>query len=117
MGVHNNIHIPKESWPHWIWYAIEFAIVLAISMLVARQITDPLLGDIAALVGQSSALESWEGITVHSKDFVNLAPEIRGKVESMANWIFYSIVAGIFLGWYIVIRGFILKKKILDNKY
>jgi hypothetical protein len=28
MGAHNNIHIPKESWPAFLWYAIEFFIVL-----------------------------------------------------------------------------------------
>lgn len=44
MGVHNNVHIPKESWPHWIWYAIEFGIVLAASMLVSREITDSIEG-------------------------------------------------------------------------
>ncbi|NIP61694.1 MAG: hypothetical protein GWN01_13440 [Nitrosopumilaceae archaeon] len=44
MGVHNNVHIPKESWPHWIWYAIEFGIVLAVSMLVSREITDSIEG-------------------------------------------------------------------------
>ena len=28
MGAHNNIHVPKESWPAFRWYAIEFFIVL-----------------------------------------------------------------------------------------
>ena len=28
MGVHNNIHVPKESWPSYMWYVIEFFIVL-----------------------------------------------------------------------------------------
>ncbi len=31
MGVHPNIHIPKESWPSWTWYAIECIIVIAVS--------------------------------------------------------------------------------------
>lgn len=44
MGAHNNVHIPKESWPHWTWYAIEFGIVLAVSMLVSREITDSIEG-------------------------------------------------------------------------
>ena len=39
MGVHNNVHIPKESWPYWTWKAIEFFIVLAVSALVSREIT------------------------------------------------------------------------------
>ncbi len=28
MGSHNNVHVPKESWPAFLWYAIEFFIVL-----------------------------------------------------------------------------------------
>ena len=28
MGAHNNIHVPKESWPAFLWYAIEFFVVL-----------------------------------------------------------------------------------------
>lgn len=83
MVAHGNIHIPKESWPHWTWYAIEFGIVLAISMLVSREITDSI---------------------------ADLDP-------STQNWLFYAIVGGIFLGWYIVIRGLILKKNILETKY
>ncbi|MSV26292.1 MAG: hypothetical protein CK527_05275 [Nitrosarchaeum sp.] len=83
MVVNPNIHIPKESWPNFIWYAIEFGIVIAISMLVSREITD-----------------SIEGIT----------PQIQ-------NYIFMGIVGGIFFVWYIIIRNFVFKKKILDNKY
>jgi len=77
-----NAHIPKESWPGWTWYAIEFGIVLATSMLVSREITD-----------------SFE-----------LDPEAQ-------NYLFMGIVGLIFLGWYIGIRGFVLKKKILRNSY
>ena len=80
---HDNVHIPKESWPNWTWYAIEFGIVLAISMLVSREITN-----------------SIEGLT----------PELQ-------NWVFFAIVGGIFLGWYILIRSLILKKPILQNRY
>jgi len=78
----SNAHIPKESWPGWTWYAIEFGIVLATSMLVSREITD-----------------SFE-----------LDPEAQ-------NYLFMGIVGLIFLGWYIGIRGFVLKKKILRNSY
>ena len=76
-------HIPSESWPGWTWYAIEFGIVLAISMLLSREITNSL---------------------------EELTPELQ-------NWVFMGIVGVIFLAWYIGIRGFILKKKILDNRY
>jgi len=83
MGVHPNVHIPKESWPHWTWYAIEFGIVLALSMLVSREITNSI---------------------------EELDPELQ-------NYVFMGIVGLIFLAWYIGIRGFILKKKILRNSY
>lgn len=79
--VHKNIYIPP-TWPHWIWFAVEFFIVLPISTLIAKAITDSISG---------------------------LDPQIQ-------NWIFYSIVGAIFLSWYIVIRGFIFKKKILEGR-
>ncbi|MDH3395458.1 MAG: hypothetical protein OEL52_04800 [Nitrosopumilus sp.] len=44
MGVHPNIHIPKESFPQWIWYAIECVIVIAISLLSSREITNSIEG-------------------------------------------------------------------------
>ena len=44
MGVHPNIHIPKESWPHWTWYAIEVVIVIAVSLLISREITNSIEG-------------------------------------------------------------------------
>ncbi|MEO2201497.1 MAG: hypothetical protein ABGW47_02270 [Nitrosopumilus sp.] len=40
MGVHPNIHIPKESWPHWIWYAIECVLLIAISLITSSKITN-----------------------------------------------------------------------------
>ena len=83
MGAHPNVHVPKESWPGWTWYAIEFGIVLAVSMLVSREITH---------------------------FFGELAPDLQ-------NYVFMGIVGTIFLAWYIGIRGFILKKKILRNSY
>jgi hypothetical protein len=83
LGTHDNIHIPKESFPHWIWYVIEIAIVLALSLVASSKITD-----------------SIEGLT----------PETQ-------NYVFIGIVGIFFLVWYIGIRGFILKKKILQNRY
>ena len=76
-------HVPNESWPGWTWYAIEFGIVLAVSMLLSREITNSI---------------------------EELTPELQ-------NWVFMGIVGVIFLAWYIGIRGFILKKKILQNRY
>ncbi len=83
MGVHDNIHIPKESFPHWIWYAIECVIVIVISFLTAVKITD----------------------------------SIEGLSTEVHNYVITGIVGIFFLVWYIGIRGFILKKKILRNRY
>jgi len=83
MGANPFIHIPKESWPNWTWYAIECIIVIALSMIASSKITD-----------------SVEGLT----------PEVQ-------NYMFMGIVGLIFLTWYVGIRGFILKKKILRNSY
>lgn len=113
MGTHNNVHIPRESWPNWTWYAIEFGIVLAVSLLLAREVSDYMLGDVARVLGHGDALESWTAINVHSDEFEALASEIRTPIVSMSNWIFYGIVGAIFGGWYLIIRGFVLKKKIL----
>lgn len=35
MGAHNNVHVPKESWPVFLWYAIEFFIVLAAGLVIS----------------------------------------------------------------------------------
>lgn len=82
MVTHDNIHIPTESFPHWIWFVIEFAIVLAISALISRELTGA-FGDIA---------------------------------ETMKNWVFMGFLTIIFGSWYIIIRGFILKKPILTGR-
>ena len=34
----DNAHIPKNSWPSFSWYVIEFAIVFAVANLIAFQI-------------------------------------------------------------------------------
>jgi bacteriorhodopsin len=44
MGVHPNIHIPKELWPHWIWYAIECILLIAISLITSSKITNSIEG-------------------------------------------------------------------------
>jgi len=49
---HDNIHIPKESWPHWTWYAIEFFLTLAIAVVIAFKSTD-------AIEGLSPELQNW----------------------------------------------------------
>jgi len=44
----DNAHIPRESWPSFTWYLIEFAIVFAFSNLIAFQIiptVDQMIGE------------------------------------------------------------------------
>jgi hypothetical protein len=40
MGTHNNVHVPKESWPAFAWYAIEFGIVMAAGLLISANSMD-----------------------------------------------------------------------------
>ncbi len=83
MVLHPNIHIPKESWPHWTWYAIECVILIVISFAAS----------------------------------VKIADSIEGLSTDVHNYLIAGIVGAFFLVWYIGIRGFILKKKILRNRY
>lgn len=83
MGVHNNVHIPEESWPKFTWYAIEFGILLAVSMLISREI-------------------------------VNSIPELAPDIQ---NWVFYGIVGGFFVAWYMIVRPVVFKKRILETRY
>jgi len=39
MGVHNNAHVPKESFPTFLWYAIEFFIVLGAAVGISMNST------------------------------------------------------------------------------
>jgi intracellular septation protein A len=84
MGVHNNVHIPKESWPHFTWLAIEFFIVMAIAAL-------------------------------SSKEIVNVVA--KEMDPTMQNWVFFGVIGGIYLTWYIGIRWMVFKKKILENRW
>ena len=104
----DNAHIPKESWPSFTWYLIEFAIVFAVANLIAFQVI-PMVDE---MVGQKNLLYceqvSW---------LSNCAPtEEEVSDQGLLNWIYWSIVGVVFFGWYIVIRGLIIKKPILGNR-
>ena len=104
----DNAHIPKESWPNFTWYLIEFAIVFAAANLIAFQII-PMVDE---MVGQKSLLYC-EQVSWLSK----CAPtEEPVSDKGLLNWIWWSIVGGVFIGWYLIIRGFVLKKPILGNR-
>ena len=104
VGVHNNAHVPKESFPNWIWFIIELAIVLATALLLANEIT-PAFEEMVIT----------QDMECHQKSHIVECKPGEGSSpdEGILNWIFWSIVGGIFFGWYYVIRSKILKKPIL----
>ena len=53
MGVHNNVHIPQESWPYFTWLAIEFFITLAVGALSSREIVNVIAKD------ATPAMQNW----------------------------------------------------------
>lgn len=73
MVTHDNIHIPKESWPHWTWYAIEFFITLAIAVVIAFKSTD-------AIEGLSPELQNWVFYGIVSMVFFVWYIVIRGLI-------------------------------------
>lgn len=113
MAVHNNVHIPSESWPGWTWHALEFGIVLAASMVVAWKASDLLLPHLAAALGHAGALESWAGVTVHSPAFRALDGAVEARIAAASNWAFYGIVGAVFGAWYMAARGLVLGKRAL----
>ena len=105
----DNAHIPTESWPNFTWFMIEFAIVFAVANLIAFQ----LMPTIREMFTDKSLLLC-EQVSHVIK--CSLSEEALPD-EGTLNWIYWGIVGGIFLGWYLIIRGGILKKPILGNRY
>jgi hypothetical protein len=104
---HDNIHIPNESFPHWIWFVIEFSIVMAVAVLISREIV-PVFEEIIVT-------QKW--VCLQESHLLNCTQEEEFTPDQgLLNWIFWGIVTAIFLVWYIVIRSFILKKPILQNR-
>ena len=52
MTSHDNVHIPKESWPKFSWFLIEFALVIVVALVIAWQ-TSPLFEDYVYTYGLS----------------------------------------------------------------
>ena len=106
MPARNNVHVPKESWPKFSWFVIEFAIVIAVAVVIAWQ-TNPLYEDFVVMKG-------WDCEQVSHVTECSVAEEATVSQE-MLNWIFWGIVGAIFLIWYLLIRGIVLKKYVLQN--
>ena len=104
----DNAHIPKSSWRSFSWYVIEFAIVFAVAKLIALQI----IPAVDEMIGQQHLLLC-EQVSWLSK----CAPsEEKMSDAGLLNWVWWSIVGGVFIGWYILIRGIALKKPIMGNR-
>jgi len=54
MGTHNNIHVPRESWPNYMWYVIEFFIVLGAGLGISYMSMDYF-----RKIGFSDAMTTW----------------------------------------------------------
>jgi len=106
--VRDNAHIPSESWPCFTWYLIEFAIVFAVANLIAFQI----IPTVDQMIGEKNLLLC-EQVSWLSK----CAPSEENMSDTgLLNWIYWSIVGGVFIGLYLLIRGLVLKKPILGNR-
>ena len=104
MPARNNVHVPAESWPFFSWFVIEFAVVIAIAVVIAWQ-TNPFFEDSVIMYGWECEQESQEtNCSVAEEATVN---------QEMLNWIFWAIVGVVFAGWYLVIRRIVWKRKVL----
>ena len=104
MPARNNIHVPSESWPFFAWSVIEFAIVIAIAIVISWQI-NPFFEDYVVMNG-------WECEQESQETNCSIADEATVSQTSL-NWIFWGIVGIIFAAWYLGARRFVLKRKIL----
>ncbi len=104
--VHNTFNAPKESWPAFLWYVIEFGIVVGIATGTAYQVT-PAFHD---MVG-------FQAIECEQESHISkcAAPKEPVRDEGTLNWIFWGITGAIFLVYYLLIRTFILKKPVLSR--
>ena len=99
--VHSNVHVPKESFPFFLFLVIEFAIVTAVSVGVSSQVT-PTFQEI--VVGQGLICTQKSHITN-----CQMADEISID-EGGLTWIFWGIVGVFFLVWYLGLRSIVFRK-------
>ena len=104
MPARNNVHVQKESWPKFSRFVIEFAIVMAVAVVIAWQ-TNPLYEDFVIING-------WDCEQVSQVTDCSIAEEATVSQEAL-NWIFWGTVGAVFLIWYLLIRGIVLKKYVL----
>ena len=102
----NNVFIPSEGWNKAYWFMIEFAIVFAVALVIGWA-TSPLYKPLVT----EQQLECHQ---ISHEVECDLAEEPTVNQSSL-NWIFWGTAGGIVLAWYIVIRGFAIKKPVLGN--
>lgn len=102
----NNVFIPSEGWNKAYWFMIEFAIVFAVGLVIGWA-TSPLYEPLVT----EQQLECHQ---ISHEVECDLAEEPTVNQSSL-NWIFWGTAGGIVLAWYIVIRGFAIKKPVLGN--
>ena len=102
----NNVFIPSEGWNKAYWFMIEFAIVFAVALVIGWA-TSPLYEPLVT----EQQLECHQ---ISHEVECDLAEEPTVNQSSL-NWIFWGTTGGIVLAWYILIRGFAIKKPVLGN--
>ena len=88
MPARNNVHVPRESWPKFSWFLIEFAIVMAVAVVIAWQ-TSPIFEDLVIMNG-------WNCEQVSHITECSIAEEAKVSQEAL-NWIFWGTVGAVFL--------------------
>ena len=83
MPARNNIHVPGESWPFFSWSIIEFAIVIAIAIVISWQV-NPFFEDSVMSYG-------WECEQTSQITDCSMAEEETVNQGSL-NWIFWRKV-------------------------
>ena len=73
MVTHDNIHIPGESIPHWVWFVIEFTIVLAVSALISKEI-------MVVFEGYEETIKNWIFFGILTSIFGSWYIIIRGMI-------------------------------------
>ena len=104
MPARNNIHVPGESWPFFSWSIIEFAIVIAIAIVISWQV-NPFFEDSVMSYG-------WECEQTSQITDCTMSDEPEMQ-QTMLNWIFWGIVGIVFASWYLGIRRLVWKRKVL----
>lgn len=99
--VRSNVHVPKESFPFFLFLVIEFSVVLGIALAVSWQIT-PTFQEIVVSQGLVCTQKSHITTCVVSDEI--------STDEGVLDWIFWGIVGAFFLVWYLLLRSYVFRR-------